>query len=131
MENTATIRTLNLFNYFTIWITIWFILFTNNIVKYNPIIPYILIIYPTLYMLYMYIKNNNDSKLKQCIIILVSIIIHYVPLIYLYLNYETNIRVDVIIITLILINLYLIYVKHRGLDVNKIYNDIYLNNKLI
>ena len=131
MENTATIRTLNLFNYFTIWITIWFILFTNNIVKYNPIIPYILIIYPTLYMLYMYIKNNNDSKLKQSIIILVSIIIHYVPLIYLYLNYETNIRVDVIIITLVLINLYLIYVKHRGLDVNKIYNDIYLNNKLI
>lgn len=131
MENTATLGTLNLFNYFTIWITIWFILFTNNIVKYNPIIPYILIIYPTLYMLYMYIKNNNDSKLKQSIIILVSIIIHYVPLIYLYLNYETNIRVDVIIITLVLINLYLIYVKHRGLDVNKIYNDIYLNNKLI
>lgn len=131
MENTATIRTLNLFNYFTIWITIWFILFINNIIKYNPIIPYILIIYPTLYMLYVYIKNNNDSKLKQSIIILVSIIIHYVPLIYLYLNYETNIRVDVIIITLVLINLYLIYVKHRGLDVNKIYNDIYLNNKLI
>jgi len=131
MESTATFKNLNLLNYFTIWITIWFILFINNIIKYNPIIPYILIIYPTLYMLYVYIKNNNDSKLKQCIIILVSIIIHYVPLIYLYLNYETNIRVDVIIITLVLINLYLIYVKHRGLDVNKIYNDIYLNNKLI
>jgi len=131
MESTATFKNLNLLNYFTIWITIWFILFINNIIKYNPIIPYILIIYPTLYMLYVYIKNNNDSKLKQFIIILVSIIIHYVPLIYLYLNYETNIRVDVIIITLVLINLYLIYVKHRDLDVNKIYNDIYLNNKLI
>ena len=131
MESTATFKNLNLLNYFTIWITIWFILFINNIIKYNPIIPYILIIYPTLYMLYVYIKNNNDSKLKQFIIILVSIIIHYVPLIYLYLNYETNIRVDVIIITLVLKNLYLIYVKHRDLDVNKIYNDIYLNNKLI
>ena len=55
---------------------------------------------------------------------------HYVPLIYLYLNYETNIRVDSIIITLILINLYLIYTKNKNLDMNKIYNDIYFNNKL-
>jgi len=131
MESTATFKNLNLLNYFTIWITIWFILFINNIVKYNPIIPYILIIYPTLYMLYVYIKENKDNNLKRIIIILVSILIHYVPLIYLYLNYEINIRVDIIIITLILINLYLIYVKYSNLDVNKIYNDIYLNNKLI
>ncbi len=130
MESTATFKNLNLLNYFTIWITIWFILFINNIVKYNPIIPYILIIYPTLYMLYVYIKDNKDTNLKRFITISASILMHYVPLIYLYLNYETNIRVDSIIITLILINLYLIYTKNKNLDINKIYNDIYLNNKL-
>tara|TARA_B100000900_G_scaffold416191_1_gene449889 strand:- start:10237 stop:10632 length:396 start_codon:yes stop_codon:yes gene_type:complete len=130
MESTATFKNLNLLNYFTIWITIWFILFINNIVKYNPIIPYILIIYPTLYMLYVYIKDNKDTNLKRFITISASVLMHYVPLIYLYLNYETNIRVDSIIITLILINLYLIYTKNKNLDINKIYNDIYLNNKL-
>ena len=130
MESTATFKNLNLLNYFTIWITIWFILFINNIVKYNPIIPYILIIYPTLYMLYVYIKDNKDTNLKRFITISASILMHYVPLIYLYLNYETNIRVDSIIITLILINLYLIYTKNKNLDMNKIYNDIYFNNKL-
>jgi hypothetical protein len=130
MESTATFKNLNLLNYFTIWITIWFILFINNIVKYNPIIPYILIIYPTLYMLYVYIKDNKDTNLKRFITISASILMHYVPLIYLYLNYETNIRVDSIIISLILLNFYLIYTKSKNLDMNKIYNDIYFNNKL-
>ena len=81
-------------------------------------------------MLYVYIKDNKDTNLKRFITISASILMHYVPLIYLYLNYETNIRVDSIIITLILINLYLIYTKNKNLDINKIYNDIYLNNKL-
>ena len=81
-------------------------------------------------MLYVYIKDNKDTNLKRFITISASILMHYVPLIYLYLNYETNIRVDSIIISLILLNFYLIYTKSKNLDMNKIYNDIYFNNKL-
>ena len=130
-NTTANLQNLNPFNYFTIWITIWFLLFINNIIKYNPFITYVAMIYPTLYILYMYIRYNNDNLYKQFVIITLSILTHYVPLVYLFLKYGTNFRIHELFIYLILMNLYLIYLKKKNLCVNKIYNDVYLKNELI
>jgi len=130
-KNTANLQNFYIFNYFTIWITIWFLLFINNIIKYNPFITYVAMIYPTLYILYMYIRYNNDNLYKQFVIITLSILTHYVPLVYLFLKYGTNFRIHELFIYLILMNLYLIYLKKKNLCVNKIYNDVYLKNELI
>ena len=81
--NTATIETFHIFNYFTIWLLFWFILYILKIINNNPYLIYILMIYPTLIMLYEYLKYNNDNLRKKIIIISTSIITHYGPLIYL------------------------------------------------
>ena len=130
-NTTANLQNLNPFNYFTIWITIWFLLFINNIIKYNPFITYVAMIYPTLYMLYMYIRYNDDKLYKQFSVISFSLLTHYVPLIYLFLTYGVKFTIAELFIYLILMNLYLIYVKKNNLTVNKIYNDIYFKNELI
>lgn len=124
-------KNLNIFNYFTIWITIWFLLFINKNIKYNPIIPYISILYPTLYILYIYIKYNKDKLYKEFKIVILSILMHYVPLIYLYIYYKVEIKVTELFIYLIMINLYFIYLRINNLDINKIYSDIYFNNNLL
>jgi hypothetical protein len=130
-SNNVTFKTLNIFNYFTTWIAIWFVLYLTKIFKYNPIIAYIFILYPTMYMLYIYVKNNKDNFTKRFIIIFFSIMTHYIPLIYLYMKYEIEFKIELIFIYLILMNLYLCYLKINKLNVNVIYTNIYFNNELI
>ena len=130
-SNNVTFKTLNIFNYFTTWIAIWFVLYLTKIFKYNPIIAYIFILYPTMYMLYIYVKNNKDNFTKRFIIIFFSIMTHYIPLIYLDMKYEIEFKIELIFIYLILMNLYLCYLKINKLNVNVIYTNIYFNNELI
>ena len=84
-----------------------------------------------MYMLYIYVKNNKDNFTKRFIIIFFSIMTHYIPLIYLYMKYEIEFKIELIFIYLILMNLYLCYLKINKLNVNVIYTNIYFNNELI
>ena len=79
-----------------------------------------------------FIKYILNKKLfSSVLIITLSILTHYVPLVYLFLKYGTNFRIHELFIYLILMNLYLIYLKKKNLCVNKIYNYVYLKNELI
>ena len=83
----------------------------------------------------MYIKYSRDNTIIYIFKIIISSIAHYLPIIDLLRNQNINLNkilnLEIILLNLVLINLYFSYLNHRDLDINKVYSDYYLNNKLI
>ena len=86
-------------------------------------------------MLIIYIKYSKDKVNRFIFKIIVLSIAHYLPIIDLLkeknINLEKILNLEIILLNLILINLYFTYLNYRDLDVNKLYYDYYLDNKLI
>ena len=117
MRNTANYKNFNIFNYFTTWCNIWFILYKLKIVNNNPLFAYVSMIIPTLYMLIKYIKlkYTEDKFYKFIIIISTSIIMHYIPLIYLLYHNHNYFNIQILFISLILLNIYLCFIYYQDL----------------
>tara|TARA_B100000900_G_C20423307_1_gene651850 strand:- start:617 stop:877 length:261 start_codon:yes stop_codon:yes gene_type:complete len=86
-------------------------------------------------MLIIYIKYSKDKVNQFIFKIIMLSIAHYLPIIDLLkeknINLEKILNLEIILLNLILINLYFTYLNYRDLDVNKLYYDYYLDNKLI
>lgn len=134
-DNTSSIHNFNLLNYYTIWCLTWYLLYKLNIVKLNPLSIYLLIFIPSTYITIIYLFFSKDTFIKYFIIILLSFLSHYGPIIDLLgdknFNIKKVINIEIILVNLILINLYICYLNEKNLDMNKLYKDIYLNNKLL
>tara|TARA_E500000178_G_scaffold354772_1_gene425018 strand:+ start:3745 stop:4188 length:444 start_codon:yes stop_codon:yes gene_type:complete len=134
-DNTSSIHNFNLLNYYTIWCLTWYVLYKLNIVKLNPLSIYLLIFVPSTYITIIYLFFSKDTFIKYFIIILLSFLSHYGPIIDLLRDKNFNIKkvinIEIILVNLILINLYICYLNEKNLDMNKLYKDIYLNNKLL
>ena len=83
----------------------------------------------------MYINTLESNTIIYIFKIIISSIAHYLPIIDLLRNQNINLNkilnLEIILLNLVLINLYFSYLNHRDLDINKVYSDYYLNNKLI
>ena len=130
-EETSTITNINIINYYTIWCFIWYILFKLKIINYTPLYIYLLIFIPATVILIQYISISTDKLYKYYTIIILSIVFHYLPIVDLLKNHSPNIlTIEIVLINLILMNLYIALLNYQNLDVNKLYTDIYFNNKL-
>ena len=130
-EETSTITNINIINYYTIWCFIWYILFKLKIINYTPLYIYLLIFIPATVILIQYISISTDKLYKYFTIIILSIVFHYLPIVDLLKNHSPNIlTIEVVLINLILMNLYIALLNYQNLDANKLYIDIYFNNKL-
>jgi hypothetical protein len=134
-DNTSSIHNFNLLNYYTIWCLTWYVLYKLNIVELNPLSIFLLIFVPSTYITIIYLFFSKDTFIKYFIIILLSFLSHYGPIIDLLRDKNFNIKkvinIKIILLNLILINLYICYLNEKNLDMNKLYRDIYLNNKLL
>jgi hypothetical protein len=134
-DNTSSIHNFNLLNYYTIWCLTWYVLYKLNIVELNPLSIFLLIFVPSTYITIIYLFFSKDTFIKYFIIILLSFLSHYGPILDLLRDKNFNIKkvinIEIILVNLILINLYICYLNEKNLDMNKLYRDIYLNNKLL
>jgi len=134
-NNTSSIQYINLLNYYTIWCLTWYVLYKLNIIKLNPLSIFLLILIPSTYITIIYLFFSKDKFIKYFIIILLSFLSHYGPIIDLLRDKNFNIKkvinIEIILVNLILINLYICYLNKKNLDINKLYKDIYLNNELL
>ena len=134
-DNTTLIHNYNLLNYYTFWCLIWYILYKLNIVTLYPLSIFLVIFIPSTYITLIYIISSKDKFAKYFFIIFISCLFHYGPLIDLLNDKNVNIKklinINFILLNLILLNLYIYYLNSKKLDMNKIYNEVYFNNKLI
>ncbi len=130
-EETSTIRNIKIINYYSIWCFIWYILFKLKFINYTPLYIYLLIFIPATVILIQYISISTDKLYKYYTIIILSIVFHYLPIVDLLKNHSPNIlTIEIVLINLILMNLYIALLNYQNLDANKLYIDIYFNNKL-
>ena len=130
-EETSTIENINIINYYSIWCFIWYILFKLKFINYTPLYIYLLIFIPATVILIQYISISTDKLYKYYTIIILSIVFHYLPIVDLLKNHSPNIlTIEIVLINLILMNLYIALLNYQNLDANKLYIDIYFNNKL-
>ena len=130
-EKTSTIGNINIINYYSAWCLIWYILFKLKIINYTPLYIYLLIFIPATVILIQYISISTDKLYKYYTIIILSIVFHYLPIVDLLKNHSPNIlTIEIVLINLILMNLYIALLNYQNLDANKLYIDIYFNNKL-
>tara|TARA_B110000305_G_C19382374_1_gene610301 strand:+ start:611 stop:1063 length:453 start_codon:yes stop_codon:yes gene_type:complete len=134
-DNTTFINNFNPINYYSFWSLTWYILYKFKFINSSPLCIFFIIFIPSTYLLLMYIKYSKDNTIMYIFKIIMSSIAHYLPIIDLLRNknltLEKILNLEIILLNLILINLYFTYLNHKDLDINKIYYDYYLNNKLI
>ncbi len=134
-DNTTLINNFNPINYYSFWCLTWYILYKLKVINNSPLCIFLLIFIPSIYMLRIYIKYSKDNTIIYLFKIIISSIAHYLPIIDLLrdknINFEKIFNLEIILLNLVLINLYFTYLNHRDLDINKVYSDYYLNNKLI
>lgn len=127
------LKNFNPINYYTFWALVWYILYKMKTIKISPLIIFIIIFIPSTYILIIYIKYSNDILLIYIFKILISSVVHYIPLIELLikLDIKSSIKLsnifslEAILLNLVLVNLYFTYLNYNYLDVNKLYEHIY------
>tara|TARA_Y100000389_G_scaffold162754_1_gene165650 strand:- start:586 stop:1026 length:441 start_codon:yes stop_codon:yes gene_type:complete len=134
-DNTTFINIFNPINYYSFWALTWYILYKLKVINNSPLCIFFIIFIPSTYLLLMYIKYSTDNTITYVSKIIISSIAHYLPIIDLLrkqnVNFNKILNLEIILLNLVLINLYFSYLNHRDLDINKVYSDYYLNNKLI
>jgi hypothetical protein len=96
-----------MYEIFSYWIFIWFILYYIGLIKYNPlfilIVGYILTLGELIYMIFMKISYYNFMKY-----FIINIIIKFIPILLLLIkfNFQVNIKQIDIYISILLILIY-------------------------
>lgn len=119
-----------IFNIFSLWALLWFILYKLNITKLNPSILYIFLIIPITYLyINTLIKRKNDLD-KLCLIILFTLSDIF-PIVYLIVYKEIKLEFKSFIVSLILVLVYLLYIKYNKIDINELYTKYLLKDKYL
>ena len=116
-----------MYEIFSNWIFVWFILYNFNIIKYNPlfllIIGYILTIGELIYMVFRKISYYNFIKY-----FIINVLIKFIPIILILKknNFEINIKVIDIYASFILVLIYIFIMSIANKNPYNFYN-MFLN----
>ena len=97
-----------MYEIFSYWIFIWFLLYYFGVIRYNPlfilIIGYILTLFELIYMIFRRISYYNFIKF-----LIINVILKFIPilLILIKINFQINIRIIDIYASFLLILLYI------------------------
>jgi hypothetical protein len=116
-----------LFDVFSFWIFIWFLLFYMNIIPFNPlfflIICLLLITISGFYMIY----NTNITNYNKIKFIIINFLMKFIPII-LIIQFPLVFYLYDIYFGICLIIIYLISLKFMHKNVIQIYKELYLSN---
>lgn len=116
-----------LFDVFSFWIFIWFLLFYMNIIPFNPlfflIICVLVITISGFYMIY----NTNITNYNKIKFIIINTFMKLIPLI-LIIQFPLVFYLYDIYFGICLIIIYLISMKTMNKNVIQTYNELYLSN---
>jgi len=109
---------LKIYNFFSYWIAVWFILFKLNVLCYSPYLIYLVVAYGiTLKAVYEYtllIKNKTNVNKKLFVLYsLLILIVDIVPIYFLEPDYSNS----SIIFTLILLLLYCLIMELQNKNI--------------
>ena len=121
-----------MYEIFSNWIFVWFILYNFNIIKYNPlfllIIGYILTIGELIYMVFRKISYYNFIKF-----FIINVIIKFIPILVILKknNFEINIKIIDIYASFILVLIYIFIMSIANKNPYKFYKmmlNTYIND---
>ena len=128
---------LYMYNFFSFWVYIWFVLYLLNIIKISPIIIFLLLIILLKDVITFFI-NYKDINYKIVIRIYCFTVMHHLPLIYLLykLRYKTKNELNKIfksssILLLILLLVYIVYLNINNMTFMEFYNSSFLQIKTL
>lgn len=111
-----------IFNYYSHWIIIWFLLFMTGIIKANPFLLLLIAFFVSLSFIY-YLYKNNFINYNYYRLIFFIFLFKFFPLIIIIYYNLVSITENDIIATIALTMSYLIFLKLN----NKNFIDIYSN----